>query len=46
MMYQDIIDEVKIGHRFMSKSKYLIQFYGYTVFEKMIMLSFIYLWKI
>jgi serine/threonine protein kinase len=34
MMYQDIIDEVKIGHRFMSKSKYLIQFYGYTVFEK------------
>jgi len=30
-MYQSIIDEVSIGHMFMSKSKHLIQFYGYSV---------------
>ena len=27
MMYQDIVDEVKIGHRFMGKSKHQIHFY-------------------
>jgi len=30
-VYQSIIDEVDIGHMFMSKSKHLIQFYGYSV---------------
>ena len=34
MMYQDIIDEVKIGHRFMGKSKQQIQFYGYSILQK------------
>jgi serine/threonine protein kinase len=30
-MYQDIIDEVDIGHRFMGKGEHLIQFYGYSM---------------
>ena len=34
MMYQDIIDEVDIGHRFIRKADYLIQFYGYSTFQK------------
>ena len=33
-MYQDIIDEVDIGHRFMSKGKQQIQFYGYTTYKE------------
>ena len=34
MIYQDIIDEVNIGHRFMNKSDYQIKFYGYSIFKK------------
>ena len=34
MMYQDIIDEVDIGHRFIGKATNLIQFYGYSTFQK------------
>ena len=34
VLYQDIIDEVTVGHRFMSKSNHQIQFYGYSVFRK------------
>jgi len=34
LMYSDIIDEVNIGHRFMSNSDYQIQFYGYSVFKE------------
>jgi serine/threonine protein kinase len=34
MMYQDILDEVEIGHRFIGKADYLIQFYGYSTFQK------------
>ena len=33
MMYQDIVDEVKIGHRFMGKSKHQIHFYGYSIIQ-------------
>ena len=31
MIYQDLLDEVNIGQRFMCKSKHLIQYYGYSV---------------
>jgi len=34
LMYSDIIDEVSIGHRFMSNSDYQIQFYGYSIFKE------------
>lgn len=34
MLYQDIIDEVRIGEQFMGKSKHQIQFYGYSMFKK------------
>jgi len=34
MLYQDIIDEVYIGHRFIGTSKHLIQFYGYSIFKE------------
>jgi len=30
-LYQDAIDEIRIGHRFMSQSKHQIQFYGYAL---------------
>jgi serine/threonine protein kinase len=33
-MYQDIIDEVDIGHRFIGKATNLIQFYGYSTFQQ------------
>ena len=33
-MYQDILDEVDIGRRFMNKSKHQIQFYGYSILER------------
>jgi len=31
MIYQDLLDEVNIGQRFMCMSKHLIQYYGYSV---------------
>ena len=34
MLYQDMIDEINIGEQFMGKSKYQIQFYGYSIFKK------------
>jgi len=34
MFYGDIITEINIGCRFMSKSEYQIQFYGYSVHKK------------
>ena len=33
-LYNDVIDELKIGAKFMEKANYLIQFYGYSLVEK------------
>ena len=34
MLYQDIIDEVEIGHQFMGLSEHQIEFYGYSTLKK------------
>ena len=33
-LYNDVVDELRIGSKFMGKANYLIQFYGYSLLEK------------
>ena len=33
ILYQDMIDEIKIGKQLMGKTKYQIQFYGYSIVQ-------------
>ena len=33
-LYNDVVDELKIGAKFIEKANYLIQFYGYCRVEK------------
>ena len=33
-IYDDIINEIKVGHQFMGSSNHLIDYYGYSLFEE------------